>query len=211
MHASHVAITFSADSVILLCIARNNNCIADTSITCYNTQLATENTQLAMTTIMAMQHTGILAFRQTELRLHTSSLQEHLTCYRVDCYPIVCVNNALSWLWLLTVNRQQTVFLIIHYNKVFLTVQNSKWVWGKIRRCLPVLILALAQLLTLTVSKSIGNGANLVTGKLKLLFEILKSFYSTTLMYCAIGKIGPAIKSIGFSCKVHPGKNQRYQ
>ena len=72
----------------------------------------------------------------------------------------------------------------------------SKWVWGKIRRCLPVLIFALAQLLTLTVSKSVGNGANLVTGKLKLLFEILKSFYSTTLMYCAIGRIGPAGKCI---------------
>jgi len=147
-----------------------------------------------MTTVMATQHTGILAFRQTELRLHTSSLQERLTCYRVGCYPMVCVTKALSWLWLLTVDRQQTVFLIIRYNAVSLTVQNGSG--GKIRRCLPVLIFALAQLLTLTVSKSVGNGANLVTGKLKLLFEILKSFYSTTLMYCAIGRIGPAAKCI---------------
>ena len=73
---------------------------------------------------------------------------------------------------------------------------HSKCVWGKIRICLPVLILALAQLLTLTVSKSVGNDANLVKGKLKLLFDILKSFYSTTLIYFAIGRISSAAKCI---------------
>ena len=37
-------------------------------------------------------------------------------------YLIVCVNKVLSGLWLPTVNCQQTVFLIIHYYEVFLTV-----------------------------------------------------------------------------------------
>ena len=162
----------------------------------------TENTRVAMTTVMAMQHTGILAFRQTELKLHTSSLQECLTWYRVGCYPIVCVNKALSWLWLLIVDRQKTVCLII---QVSLTVQN--WSGGKIRRCLLVLILTLAQLLTQTVSKSVGNGANLVTGKLKLLFEIKKIieivlFHNTSVLCHWENRS---------SYKVHPGKNQRYQ
>ena len=107
----------------------------------------------------------------------------------------VCKQSAkLTVAWLLTVDRQKTVFLIIRYQEVSLTIQN--WSGEKIRRCLPDLILTLAQLLTLKVSKSVGNGANLVTVKLKLLFEILKSFDFTTLMYCAIGRIGPAGKCI---------------
>ena len=46
---------------------------------------------------------------------------------------------------------------------------------GKIRRCLPVLFVTLAQLLILTVSKSIGNGVNSVTGKFfaELFFEFM--------------------------------------
>ena len=152
-----------------------------------------------MTTVMATQHTGILAFRQTELRLHTSSLQERLTGYRVGCYPMACVNKALSWL--LAAYRRSSANRISNYPLQRGLPRRQNGSGGKIRRCLPVLIFALAQLLTLTVSKSVGNGANLVTGthvhcKLKLLFEILKSFYSTTLMYCAIGRIGPAAKCI---------------
>ena len=47
---------------------------------------------------------------------------------------------------------------------------------------------------TIVKPDSIGDVANLVTCKLKLLFEILKSFYFTTLMCCAIGRTSPAAK-----------------
>ena len=54
----------------------------------------------------------------------------------------------------------------------------------------------LAQFKTLTVSKSVGNDADLVTGKLKLLLETLKSLHGfhNANVYCAIGRIGPAGK-----------------